>query len=304
MEKQLNEIYSEMLTTFSQASGYVPHNSCDLAARLYAAAAQIQSLYHQAKWVLDQSFPQTAQGVYLEQHAALRKLQRSASACANGNIRFGAPAAITDLPIPKGTVCMTETGIRFATTEEAILPVGSTYVDVPAVALDAGTVGNVTAGSITIIAAMPAGIKACTNPEPFTGGSDSETDEELRARLLDSYQRLPNGANAAYYEQTALSYPGVAAAKAVGRPRGVGSVDVYVAVETGIPEAELLDTIEDYLQKRREISVDLKVLAPTVEMVDISVLCGADDNSRHSTSDAAVWRCQGDHAGDRYYHSL
>ena len=271
MEKQLNEIYGEMLAAFSEASGYVPHRSCDLSARLYAAAAQIESLYHQAKWVLDQSFPQTAQGIYLEQHAALRGLQRGASACASGSIRFGASDAVTDLPIPKGTVCMTETGIRFATDVDAVLPVGSTYVDVPATALDAGTIGNVAAGSITIIAAMPAGIRACTNPEPFAGGSDSETDEQLRTRLMDSYRRLPNGANAAYYEQTALSYPGVAAAKAVGRPRGVGSVDVYVAVASGIPEAELLGRIWEYLQKRREISVDLQVLAPTVEMVDIAV---------------------------------
>ena len=60
MEKQLNEIYIEMLAAFSESSGYIPHRSCDLSARLYAAAAQIESLYHQAKWVLDQSFPQTA----------------------------------------------------------------------------------------------------------------------------------------------------------------------------------------------------------------------------------------------------
>ena len=71
----------------------------------------------------------------------------------------------------------------------------------------------------------------------------------------------------------ALSYTGVAAAKAVGRPRGVGSVDLYVATDAGIPEAELLTAIESYLEEKREISVDLRVLAPTPAAVDISVPC-------------------------------
>ena len=42
MEKALDKIYEEMLAVFGEASGYVPSRSCDLAARLYAAAAQIQ----------------------------------------------------------------------------------------------------------------------------------------------------------------------------------------------------------------------------------------------------------------------
>lgn len=45
MEKNIDTIYSEMLAAFSEKSGYLPHSSCDLAARLYAAAAQLQALY-------------------------------------------------------------------------------------------------------------------------------------------------------------------------------------------------------------------------------------------------------------------
>ena len=269
--KELETIYSEMLETFGQASGYIPHNSCDLAARLYAAAAQIQSLYHQAQWVLEQSFPQTAQGVYLEQHAALRGLQRDHAAHATGLIRFGSSASPMDLTIDAGTICMTRSGIRFVTTEDAVLTAGSSHIDVPAQAVNAGTAGNVAAGLITVMSAIPIGIQACVNPAAFSGGIDAESDETLRARLLDSYKRLPNGANAAYYEQTALTHPGVAAAVAVGRPRGVGSVDLYIAVDTGIPDAETLHVIGAYLQPRREISVDLQVLPPTPEAVDISV---------------------------------
>lgn len=272
MSKSIDEIYGEMLAVFAEASGYLPSTSCDLAARLYAAAAQIHGLLLQAQWVLEQSFPQTAQGEYLERLAALRGISRSVATCATGILRFGVSSAVSgDLSIKSGTTCMTDTGVRFATTDDAVLTSGSLYVDVPAMALVPGRAGNVAANTVTIMAAMPTGIKACTNPEAFSGGDDAESDESLRARLLDSFVRLPNGANAAYYEQTAMSFPGIAAAKAVGRPRGIGTVDVYVATDAGIPDQELLTAIDDYLQERREISVDLQVLAPEEELVNLSV---------------------------------
>lgn len=273
MEKSIDEIYEEMLAAFGEASGYLPHASCDLAARLYAAAAQIQGLYLQAQWLLDQSFPQTAKGEYLERHAQLRGLSRGIATCAAGVLRFGLSTAIgNDLTIKSGTVCMTAAGVRFATTDNAVLLAGTLCVDVPAVALEPGKQGNVAAGSVTIMAAMPVGIKACTNPEAFSGGDDAEDDEALRGRLLDSYRRLPNGANAAYYEQTALSCIGVAAAVAVGRPRGVGSVDLYIATDAGIPDETLLAEVNARLQEKREISVDLRVLAPTPQAVNITAV--------------------------------
>lgn len=272
MEKQLDTIYGEMLAAFGKASGYLPNPSCDLAARLYAAAAQIQGLYHQAQWVLDQSFPQTAQGKYLEQHALLRGITRSVATCAGGTLRFGISSALaSDLTIDSGTVCMTETGIRFATTASVILHAGALYADAPAVALEPGKAGNVAPNTITLMAAMPVGVRACTNPEAFRGGDDAESDLSLRQRLLDSYRRLPNGANAAYYEQVALSFNGVAAAVAVGRPRGVGSVDVYVATDGGLPDETLLTELNAFLQERREISVDLRVIAPTPVPVAVTV---------------------------------
>ena len=72
--RSIEEIYQAMLETISERSGFSPAEDCDLAVRLYAAAAQVQALELQADWVLDQSFPQTAQGVYLERHAARRGL--------------------------------------------------------------------------------------------------------------------------------------------------------------------------------------------------------------------------------------
>ena len=269
--KEWTEIYEQLRGTFAQRAGFVPSEGCDSAVRLYALAAELQSLLMQADWVLDQSFPQTAQGMYLDYHAETRGITRGAAEKAAGVIRFAAADKVTAAcPIEKGTVCMTAEGVRFETTEDAAIAVGSQWADVPAQAVEAGAGGNVIAGTVTLLSAMPVGVVQCTNPAAFSGGCDAESDEALRGRVLASYQRLPNGANAAYYEQEAMCYPGVAAAKAVGRARGIGTVNVVIATHAGVPDAALLAAVETDLQKKREIAVDVKVLAPTVETVAVT----------------------------------
>ena len=269
--KEWTEIYEQMRGTFAQRAGFVPSEGCDSAVRLYALAAELQSLLMQADWVLDQSFPQTAQGTYLDYHAETRGITRAAAEKAVGTLRFAAADKVmATCPIEKGAVCMTAEGVRFETTEDAAIAVGSQWADVPAQAVEAGAGGNVIAGTVTLLSAMPVGVVQCTNPTAFSGGCDAESDEALRGRVLASYQRLPNGANAAYYEQEAMRYPGVAAAKAVGRARGIGTVNVVIATHAGVPDAALLAAVETDLQKKREIAVDVKVLAPAVETVAVT----------------------------------
>lgn len=287
--KTTDEIYGELLAAFAQRAGFTPEADCDLAVRLYAAAAELQALGVQADWVLDQSFPQTAQGIYLDYHAQMRGITRTAATHAAGTIRFSVQnAPASDLIIASGTVCMTADEVRFQTTEEAVLAAGELTADVMAEALEPGRSGNAAAGAIRILTACPVGITGCTNPAPFTGGSDQEDDESLRGRILESYQRLPNGANAAWYEQTAMSHSGVAAAKAVGKARGIGTVDVYIATEAGLPGAELLQEVQADLQERREIAVDVDVLAPEAEEVDITAELAVREEAEFSAVKSAV----------------
>ena len=78
-ERQMRSIedsYEKLLADFGERAGFTPEAGCDLAVRLWAAAAELQALEIQADWVLDQSFPQTAQGVYLDRHGFLRGLAR------------------------------------------------------------------------------------------------------------------------------------------------------------------------------------------------------------------------------------
>lgn len=270
--KSIEEIYREMRADFLNRTGHEAEGTGDLAVRLYAAAAQVHALYVQGEWVTRQCFPQTAAGEYLDRHALLRGLERRDAVKAAGTICFqSGQAAAADLTIPAGTVCMTAGLVRFQTTEEAVLRAGESSVEVRAEAVEGGTAGNAAAGTITAMAVAPVGVSWCTNPAAFTGGMDRESDEELRARVLETFRRMPNGANTAFYQQGAMSFERVAAAAVLPRSRGIGTVDVVVSTWEGLPDSSLLDELTRYFEERREIAVDVTVRAPSVIRVDITV---------------------------------
>ena len=270
--KTVEEIYQEMLACYQDRTGMEPKENCDLSVRLYALAAQVCALYVQTDWLTRQVFPQSAEGEYLDRHAQLRGLERKQAVAAQGVVRFTAgSAADGEGRIPKGTVCMTTGLVRFETTAVGIIPAGELTADVPVQALVPGAAGNVDAGTITAMAVAPAGVSSCANPKACAGGGDQEGDEALRERVMDTFRRLPNGANAAFYQQEALSFDQVAGAAVVSRPRGVGTVDVVVTTLAGLPDQTLLDTLTAYFQQRREIAVEVLVRAPETVTVDLTV---------------------------------
>ncbi len=278
--KTMEEIYQELAAEFQQRTGLTAGGSGDLAVRFYAVAAQLYGLYAQADWTSRQCFPQTAAGEALDHHAQLRSLKRRTAGKATGVIRFFAAADRTDAAqIPLGTVCVTAEGLRYKTTEAGTIPLGETQVDLKAEAAEAGAAWNVAAGRIIYLTVPPEGITACSNPEAFTSGCNDESDDALRSRILATYTRLANGANAAFYEQAAASCDGVAAVKVLPRNRGVGTVDVVIAAQGGMPDQTLLDALQAHLDSIREIAVDVQVMAPTELEVDLSIVLTPEEGS-------------------------
>lgn len=270
--KEVSEIYEQMLKTFEEKTGFAMEDTADLAVRLYVAAAQIQAAYIYAEWALTQSFPQRATGKYLDDHAKLRGITRKEGHTAKGVLRFKVDRVQTEaVRIPAGVVCTTAGLVRFVTREEGVIEAGNLFTDVEAEAENVGAVGNVPAGSIRFMTKAPTGITGVTNPAAFAGGSSEEDDAALRERVLDSFRRLPNGANAAFYELRALSHARVEAVRVLPRYQGIGTVGVVVAAPGGVPEEDLLRSIQEDLDAVREIAVDVTVMAPEVKKVDVEV---------------------------------
>ena len=287
--KEISEIYGQMLEVFEQKTGFAMEDTADLAVRLYAAAAQVQSAYVYCDWVLRQAFVQTAEAEFLEAHAMQRGLERKQGVCANGVLRFRVEQPRgQDVLIEAGTVCTTAGLIRFVTTEDGVIAAGERYTDIPAVAEQIGASGNVAAQAICVMTKAPVGVVGVMNPSAFTGGCDAEDDEQLRARVVESFSRLPNGANAAFYEQRALQHDGVEAVTVLPRVNGVGTVGVVVSAADGVDETAVFEEIRADLQSVREIAVDVSVLPPNVRYVDVEVQITPKRNADAEEAKSAV----------------
>lgn len=276
--KTVEEIYQEMMDRVALETGITPAGTGEMAVRLYALAAQIYGLYAENAWTCRQCFPQTATGEELEKHGFLRGVSRLPAQRAEGTLRFllqGASAE--DVTIPQGTVCLTAGGIEFETTQEGVIAAGFLWEDVPAQAVQPGPEGNVPTGMVRALSLAPVGVAVCTNPTPFTGGREEETDEGLRARILATYQSPANGTNSAYYAREALAVPGVAAVKVLPKARGLGTVDVIIAAADGMPEQSLVDQVQADLEGKREIAVDVSVQAPEAVPVQLILSVQAQD---------------------------
>lgn len=270
--KTLEEIYAGLKAEFEEASGVKLNDGGDMALRFRALAAQLVSLWAQTEFVSRQCFPQTATGEYLDYHAELRGLKRGGAQKAHGTIRFMISSQRSeDILIPAGTVCMSDDGAEFETTERAYIFAGNRYCDVSAQAMKAGKEGDVPPDSIVHMVAPPSGVEVCTNNAAFTGGSDGESDDELRERVIASFKTLQNGGNAAYYRNIAMNVDGVAQVNVVPRARGRGTVDVVVASTTGTISAKLLSAVARALNTQREICVDIDVRGASTVNIDFEL---------------------------------
>lgn len=270
--KTLELLYEQMRSDFAARTGFRMEDNDDLAVRLWTVAAQLAALYSECGWSYRQAFPQTAEGENLDLHGRMRSLTRREGICAQGVLRFFLEYPLReDVFIAAGTVCTDAGMVRFVTLENAVIPAGETYVDVETAAEQVGTAGNAAAGAVTLMTHAPTSVSGVTNPMPFVGGADPEDDETYRERILDSYRRLPNGANAAWYELRTLEVDGVAAVSVLPRWQGIGTVGVVITGAQGMPDETLVAAVDEVLQSAREIATDVTVLTPTEVEVPVSV---------------------------------
>ena len=148
------EILKRMTEKYEERTGTSPDNASDIGIRMRVLAGEVFSLQTEYEYVKRQIFPDTAQGEYLDRHAAQRGLSRRSAVPASGEVKFCLEAAHDyDIVIPQGTVVSTrgEDAQRFATVEEVTLTSGRLAVTCTAEALQAGADGNVNADAIKVI---------------------------------------------------------------------------------------------------------------------------------------------------------
>lgn len=142
-----------------------------------------------------------------------------------------------------------------ATTEQAPTSNTTGVLDVAAKAQDIGSNQNVGARAVEAQEDIIAGIERVTNPEPFGGGSDVESDDDYRARLIEYIQKDPGAGNIDDYVSWATEISGVSGASVIpewqeiyGPLEGPGTVKVIVFGEnsTILPDSKV-EEVRQYI---------------------------------------------------------
>lgn len=270
-----DEIYNKMKAEYILQSRYEFDEKSDCAIRMRVLAGEIFNAVSNAEWLKKQMFISTASGEYLDYFASQRGLERKQAQKAQGEITFFINEPMEhNIFIPKGSMVATADAepLRYVTIEDAEISAGNTLVSVSAEADKAGKSSNILIGAAKIIVSAPAEINYAYNREPFEGGCDEETDEELRERIRLSFLVPSNGTNKAYYEKLALSVPGITKAGVIAKGRGTGTVDVYVSNGENSPSASAVAQAQELISKNRELNVDVMVVAAQPKNVNMSVV--------------------------------
>jgi len=210
-------------------------------------------------------FPVWAWGDYLDDHGATVRLERLAAVAAEGEVTFSGTDGII---IGAGTVVAVEPTTAEEEPREYEVQTGGTIaggeITLPVTATTPGSGGNAAAGAVTLpVSALP-GVTSISNADPIVGGTDPETDEALRERLLAAYEGRGPGTQRDY-EVWARAYGGVGRATVVPLWNGPGTVLVIALTADGDPvSATVVDGLQGLLDPVAGTGAGDAPVGPTV----------------------------------------
>lgn len=219
--------------------------------------------------LLAAAIPTPESGRYLDKFGDIFGLTRTPAATAYVVLTFtGDEGAV----IPKGTVAVSTSGLRFTTDLAASIVEG--VAQVPATAEQPGEIYNVSVGTMTRLAVNLVGIDTVTNRSPGEGGADAESDAYFYNRIHTYLSEPVASGNANHYKQWARSVSGVGNAAVLPLWDGNGTVKVVVASEDKEPLDELIvEQVAQYIESVRPIGAKVTVVSAQALSIDVEATC-------------------------------
>jgi uncharacterized phage protein gp47/JayE len=233
-------------------------------------------------WLSLQLLPLTAETVWLDRHGNIWLVNadgtvgRKIASYAAGSATFTSP--MFGIVVPAGTQLQSLEGVGYETTADALTSI-DTPVEAPIRALDPGAQGNQDAGVVLSISAPLPNVDPGATVVSLLGGTDTETDDELRMRVLQRIRQPPMGGSAADYVRWALAVAGVTRAWCNPLEMGIGTVTVRFLMDDlradndGWPFDVDIQAVNSYIDSVRPVAVkDYWTLAPIKQFINVHIL--------------------------------
>lgn len=260
--REQDEILSELQeNTSTDASSYEGTFTYDVLAANSIEFAKQEVEREQA---YKAAFAKTSWGDYLAMRAEEHGIFRRQAVKAKGTVTITGTGVV-----PLNSLFQTESGITFQTTKAATITRSG---DIPVECTTGGTIGNVEAGTITVIPMSIPGISSVTNAEATYDGFDEEDDASLYNRLIFKVRQPATSGNKNEYIQWVTSIAGVGKVVVLPLWNGNGTVKVLLTDSNGNPASgSLQKTVADYIESVRPIGATVTVAAPDIFEVKIAI---------------------------------
>ena len=230
---------------------------------------------------------------------------RLAANVASGSITYSRFTPQSAVVIPLGAQVQTADGTQIfqvvldatnpqwsAGSNGYLLPIGVTSVTVPVQSMSGSTAANVASGQVSVILTNIIGVDTVTNALAFTGGSNAETDAQLRQRFVYFIGSLSKGTVAAIqYAITSLQLGlkcTVIENFASDGTAVPGLLTITVDDGSGAPTQSLLTTVSAAVANVRAAGIAWVVLAPVVINAKVSIVVSTQAGYDHNTVVALV----------------
>lgn len=241
-------------------------------AEVYARvlAGGFDGIYGYLDWLSRQVIYDTADTDMLERWAEIWGITRKAASKASGTLAVTGANGAT---LPAGSVFQTTDQTQYTVLAEVTIAAGVGTASVEAVV--AGAAGNRASGETLTITGPAAGITSTAINATLSGGADTETDADLRARFLARIRQPPQGGASRDYVQWALEVPGFTRAWCYAQEAGAGTVTVRgmcdLSYTDGIPQTADINALQTHLDIMRPVTATVYAVAPIAAELDFEI---------------------------------
>lgn len=240
-------------------------------ARVFAGVAHM--LHGHLQYISRQSFADQSDREFLIRDGSLYGIDPLAALFASGNVVFTGNSGIT---VPAETAVQRADGTQYSTQVDVTLAAGTGTVAVQAVL--AGAAGNAPAATAVSLVSPIGGVnaQAAADGGGFSGGTDEESTEAYRARVLLRKRSGPVTGKPGDYVQWALAAGAfVTRAWEYDEELGPGTVTVRFAADSDvggpIPTGGEVTTVQTYIDGQRPVCAHVTVVAPISDAIDFTL---------------------------------
>lgn len=269
LQTLIDRAVADIETRLPGTDARLRRSNLNVLARVHAGATH--GLYGHLDFLSRMFFPDTAEVEFLERWASVWGLARKAAEPASGEVTF---TGIDGAVIAAGTALQRSDGSEYATDEEAVVAAGVAAVSVTA--SEPGSNGNADAGAALTLVTPISGVNSVATIAAggFSLGTDEESDEDLRARLLERMKQPPHGGAEFDYVAWAKEVPGVTRAWCYPMELGIGTVTVRFMRDddaSAIPDSAEVAAVQSYIDARRPVTAAVTVVAPVAAPLDFTI---------------------------------